>query len=267
MKIGLQLYNLRQHLNTEEDVYETLRRVREIGYKVVQISGLKDFRDSNIIQAITNACSEYSLEICATHINTTLLEDNFDYIVWLHKLWNCKYVGLGAIDKQYRDKPSIEGYMEYASKIETYAKRLESHGLHLVYHNHEFEFMKIGQQRLIDVLIQNTKITQFELDTHWIQRGGMDPTKLIYSLNGRVDILHLKDYAIYHDGSGLRSEIRYAEIGCGNLDFKEIIEAAKRCDCKYMLVEQDEFYGQDSFECAKISYQNLVAMGYEEYLK
>ena len=39
-KVGLQLYTLRELLRTPEDISSTLRKVKEIGYRYVQLSGL-----------------------------------------------------------------------------------------------------------------------------------------------------------------------------------------------------------------------------------
>ena len=43
MKIGAQLYTLHDFTKTLEDFEETLKKVAEIGYKEVQISGFKRY--------------------------------------------------------------------------------------------------------------------------------------------------------------------------------------------------------------------------------
>ena len=37
---------------------------------------------------------------------------------------------------------------------------------------------------------------KFELDVHWIQRGGKDPVSVLKDYAGLVDLVHLKDYRI-----------------------------------------------------------------------
>ena len=39
-------------------------------------------------------------------------------------------------------------------------------------------------------------IFKSELDTYWIQHGGGDPAAWIRQLEGRADIIHLKDMAM-----------------------------------------------------------------------
>ena len=43
--------------------------------------------------------------------------------------------------------------------------------------------------------------------------------------------------------------IEFAEIGEGNLNIKEIIEAGLESGAQYFLVEQDDIYGRDPFDC------------------
>ena len=101
----------------------------------------------------------------------------------------------------------------------------------------------------------------FTLDTYWIQYGGKNPVKEIKKLAGRLPCVHFKDYAI---ARGPRDpSIRFAPIGSGNLDWDEIIAACKESGVKYALIEQDNSFGADPFECLKISYDFLISKGLE----
>ena len=46
--IGAQLYTVRDHLQTKEDVDKTFRKLREIGFECVQVSGLKYYDPQQI---------------------------------------------------------------------------------------------------------------------------------------------------------------------------------------------------------------------------
>ncbi|MGN1295809.1 MAG: sugar phosphate isomerase/epimerase family protein [Bacilli bacterium] len=253
--IGAQLYTVREYLKTPEDVVSTLEKIKKIGYRCVQLSGLKDFTDETIIDTFSNTCKRLGLEVVVTHITYPLLSEQFEYVVNMHKKLNCKYVGIGSIIPEIRNNPSKEKYIEYANKLEELAQRLEKEGLKLVYHNHEFEFAKDEDgNNYYSYICDNTKLLQLEVDVFWIQRAGKNPKDVLLKLNNRIDIIHLKDYVVYHDGHDLRSEIRYGYIGEGNLDFDEIIESAVKSNCQYMLVEQDDCYGLDPFDCLEKSY-------------
>ena len=53
-----------------------------------------------------------------------------------------------------------------------------------------------------------------------------------------------------------------AVVGEGNINFDQVFMAAEKAGTKYMLVEQDECYGEDPFECLTRSYKNMKAMGF-----
>ncbi len=93
----------------------------------------------------------------------------------------------------------------------------------------------------------------FTLDTYWIQVGGGDPSQWLEKLAGRVPCIHLKDYAY---------SAKMAVVGEGNLNFDRIFQMAEKAGTKYMLVEQDDCYGESPFACLKRSYQNLKTYGF-----
>ena len=85
--------------------------------------------------------------------------------------------------------------------------------------------------------------------------GGGNPCEWLEKLSGRVECIHLKDLEM------VGMEQRMAPIGQGNLNFPKIIEAAEKAGTKYALVEQDNCYGRDPFDCLKQSYEYLKSLG------
>lgn len=59
--------------------------------------------------------------------------------------------------------------------------------------------------------------------------------------------------------------IEFAELGEGNLDLKAIIEAGLESGAQYFLVEQDNTYGRDPFECLEVSANHLRNLGYADW--
>ncbi|MET1015567.1 MAG: sugar phosphate isomerase/epimerase, partial [Leifsonia flava] len=64
--------------------------------------------------------------------------------------------------------------------------------------------------------------------------------------------------------SAFTGVVQFAEVGEGNLDFRGIIEQSIASEAKYLLVEQDDLYGRDVFDCLTTSKDNLVALGYAD---
>ena len=113
----------------------------------------------------------------------------------------------------------------------------------------------------------------FELDIHWIQRGGENPVEFIKKYAGRIRLLHLKDYRVTEmkltEGADFMQTfanvVQFAEVGEGSLPIKECIEAGLAGGSEYFLIEQDDTYGRDQFESLKISRDNLIALGYGDW--
>ena len=95
----------------------------------------------------------------------------------------------------------------------------------------------------------------FTFDTYWAQMGGVDVCDFMDKLKGRIQCMHLKDLEI------VGSEQRMAPVGQGSLNFAKIINKAEDCGAEFLLVEQDNCYGRDPFDCLKQSYEYLKNLG------
>jgi sugar phosphate isomerase/epimerase len=244
--IAVQLYTLRDYCKNEADLEQTLRKVKDMGYEAVQVSGIGPIAPETVKQLADAA----GLRICATHVSFESLLDDFENSVQKHKLWNCAYVGIGSIPEEYRS--SGEGYAEFARKASEVGKRLKEHDLQFIYHNHQFEYQKYGGRTGMDILREESDPSAFgfELDTYWVHVGGVNPVEAIHQVNGRMGVIHLKDLEI------IDHQQVFAEIGEGNLNFKAIIEACRETGVEWYVVEQD-VCRRDPFESLAISLRNL----------
>lgn len=244
--IAAQLYTLRDYCKDEADLRQTLGKVKEIGYQAVQVSGVGAIAP----EKIKSIADEAGLQICATHVSFDSLVNDFEASVQKHKLWDCSYVGVGSIPEQYRT--SAEGYSTFARKASEIGKRLKEHDLQFIYHNHQFEFEKFDGRTGMDILKEESDSDAFgfELDTYWVHVGGVNPAQMIHQVKGRMGVIHLKDLAI------VDHKQVFAEIGEGNLNFKEIIRACRETGVEWYVVEQD-ICRRDPFESLAISLRNL----------
>ncbi|MBB6730132.1 sugar phosphate isomerase/epimerase family protein [Cohnella zeiphila] len=244
---GAQLYTVREFTKNEEDFRRTLRKVKEIGYETVQVSAIGPIAP----ERVKAAADEAGLGICATHIGFERLQKELDQVIAEHRLWNCRYVGLGSMPPQFRS--SKEGYFAFVKEIAPIAERLRAEGLQFVYHNHRFEFEKFdGERTGLDILIEETDPNAFgiELDVFWAQAGGGQVTDWIRKVKGRMAVVHLKDMAIVEDKAVT------AEIGEGNMNIRDIVNACRETGVEWYVVEQDDCR-RDPFESLAISYRRL----------
>ncbi|MDF2537627.1 MAG: xylose isomerase [Herbinix sp.] len=249
--IAVQLYTLREFTRTPEDLKKTFQKVKEMGYNAVQVSAIGPMEP----QFVKETADEAGLTICATHIGFDRLQNDIDSVISQHKLWDCKYVGIGSMPDSYRT--SREGYVQFAKEASEYGKKLAEHGLTLIYHNHNFEFRKFGDKTGIEILFEESDPAafQFEIDTYWVQSGGADPIEWIKKVQGRMDVVHYKDMAISDNNQQIM-----AEVGEGNLNWKGILTACNEIGATWCAVEQDVCQ-RDPFESLQISRNNLAAMG------
>ncbi|WP_226529976.1 sugar phosphate isomerase/epimerase family protein [Metabacillus niabensis] len=281
-KIGVQMMMLKNKVE-EIGVYETLRKVRELGYRAVEVSQIP--MTPNNVHELKRASEEFDIEIAALSTSVepaipgapgeTLIND-FEKIVSDCKRLNCQYLRIGMMPvNRMGDKDQI---MQFIEKAEELAGKLSDHGIELYYHTHHLEFQKFDGDYLLDIMKNNTSRLGFELDVHWIQRAGVNPVEFINQYKGRISLLHLKDYRIgkmdlseldLRDMSRFMgiftNTIEFAEVGEGNLDMKAIIEAGLDSGVKYFLVEQDDTYGRDPLECLRISADHLRKLGYSDW--
>ena len=249
LKIALTLYNLRDFCRTPAGIAETLRKVKEIGYNTVQISGIGRIDPKELAKILDGE----GLAVCCTHTDLDRIRDEMDAVIAEHKLWWCRHVGVGALPNEMRNKAGYEAFAREGSEL---GAKLAEAGLDLIYHNHSFEFEKYDGRTGLEILCDDSDPATFraEIDTYWVQHGGGDPAQWIARLAGRIPVLHCKDMG------RLSGEHVFLEVGQGNLNWPRIWEAAVKAGVEYCVFEQDTSQ-RDPFESARISLANMREMG------
>jgi len=243
MQIGAQLYTVRDFTQTESDFERTIEKVSDIGYKYVQLSANGPIP----AQKIADICSVNNIHCTLTHTAPDRIRNDTDAVIAEHKIMGADYVGIGSMPDEYRG--SADGAKRFIADYLPAAERFKSAGLQFMYHNHDFEFEKFDNRLVFDMLA-DCPLFGFTLDTYWVQAGGGDPASWLRKLSGRVEVIHLKDMQ-WKGG-----QQRMAEVMEGNLNWQAIKEAAKASGVKYAMVEQDDCYGKDPFECLRTSFIN-----------
>lgn len=279
--IGIQMMMLGGKVK-EIGAYETLKKCAELGFHCVEISQIPMTAEN--VADIKRACEEFDIKIAAMSAAVEpmmpgmpgeYLCSDFDKIVADCKTLNCNFLRIGMLPMTCMG--SREKALEFVKKADLYAEKLQAEGIELYYHNHHIEFVKYDGEYLLDIIKNNTKHIGFEIDVHWCQRGGANPLEVIKNYEGRIRLLHLKDYRIGEvkmpEGpfdqkkfmAAFSDVIEFAEVGEGNLPMKEIIETGLACGSEYFLIEQDAQYGRDPFDCLATSRDNLVKLGFADW--
>lgn len=284
-KIGVQAMMLKQQV-ADRGAYDVWKQLSQIGFSVVEVSQI-ELTDTTRGE-IARAADEFGMSVAAISAgmgekggggNDSLLE-SFDKIVSDCHALGTSRVRIGMLPMQALE--SKDTLQKFAADANEMARRLADHGIILSYHNHHVEFARVDGQHILDLIRTEAPDLKFELDVHWIQRGGMDPVTVLKKYAGVVDLVHLKDYRIGLPpaeafealASGDRKAwgehwsnlVQFAEVGQGNLDFTGVVEAGVDGGAEYLLIEQDQQYGRDIFDCLTDSREHLIKLGYADLL-
>ncbi len=246
-KVGIQLYTIRDWFDTEEKTAEAFKRLGEMGYTQAQTAGTYSYITP---EKFADLAKQNGIEIVGTHYDWDLIRNDVEGTMKYHDILGTKNVGIGGMPKEARK--SKEALLQFIDEVNEVAAKYAAKGYKFTYHNHSFEFKKFDGKTLMDYLIEgfDKDNISFVLDTYWLQHGGVDIRRMLERLEGRVDILHLKDMGACAGGD-LGNVPYITDVGNGNIDFKDIIPLAESLGVKYFVVEQDGNYEIDSITSAK----------------
>lgn len=244
-ELSIQVFSVRDKMTTAEDTRETFKALASYGYKGIQTAGACEWG----YEKYASAAKDAGLKVVGTHLSLDTLS-NIDDAVRIHKILDTKYAGIGAMPGLWSADLSKETVYDFIKKANDTIPKLKENGLTFTYHHHEREFAKIGNDTIMDILINELdKSTSFVLDTYWLQTGGVNILEWLKKLKGRVKILHLKDYVVpFGKGGGM-----ITKLGSGNINFKEVIKIAEEIGVEELCYEQDNAVETDSLACAKAS--------------
>lgn len=260
---GLALYTVRDAMG--EDAKATLKAVAEAGYKNIEAAGYADGKFYNMSpEEFKSVLNDLDLTPISTHQGTVTLE-NAEGMMADVKAAGFEYfvipvppMGLFKFNPENRTMGMKGGVENLANILSDLGKKAQQAGLKLLYHNHDFEFMKNEDGVVpIDYLLENTdpEIVNFQMDLFWVTKAGADPLAYFEKYPGRFKIWHVKDM----DKQG-----RFAPVGQGKIDFARILANKKVSGMKYYMVEQDmTFDGLQPLDAIKISHKGIKQIGFK----
>lgn len=251
MRVGAQLYTVRELCQDEAGLAATLEQIAKIGYTAVQVSAIGPLEP----EIVRGLCDRYQLRIVLTHTDPQEILSNTEKVIADHQILGADYVGIGSLPKNYSRDP--DGMRRFWADYQAAAVRLAAAGIPLQYHNHHFELERFSGRTLLDLLADMAAPDQlgFIIDTYWLQYAGADAAEIIRALTGRVPVVHLKDMAV-SDGKQVM-----AAVLSGNMNFQAILDACAESGTKWLMIEQDTCPGSPLESLAE-SYHNLHDLGF-----
>ncbi|MCA0931869.1 sugar phosphate isomerase/epimerase [Lutimonas saemankumensis] len=259
---GLALYTVRNDMGA--NAKETLKKVADIGYKNIEAAGYRDGKYYNMSPIeFKQYVEKLGLVPVSTHQSAVTLE-NADTMFADAKAAGFEYfvvpippMGLFQKDPETQSM-GMKGGAENLSKIlAELGKKCHKAGLKLLYHNHDFEFMKDKDGVVtIDYLLENSdpKYVNFQMDLYWVTKAGADPLAYFEKYPGRFKLWHVKDM----DEQG-----RFAPVGKGTIDFSRILKEKDLSGMQYYFVEQDRTFKMKPIEAIQTSHIALKEIGFK----
>lgn len=279
--LGVQMMMLKDQVN-EQGMWAVLQRLAEMDLHAVEVSQIP--MDEENTAALERGITELGIQVGALSVGlkagaTTTgdnLEDHFDKIVADCRRLGTRFVRIGMMP--FTAMVSKEACEAWATECEAAAQRLAEHGITLCYHNHHVDLAKFGDERIFDLVRRVAPGLHFEVDLHWVQRGGMAPLDMLEAYSGVCKLIHVKDFRVvpvaqevvdafeagnFAEGfQGFLNIAQFAEVGSGNMNWPKLLPASEAAGAEFFFIEQDETYGRDPFDCIADSRAYLKSIGY-----
>ncbi len=262
-QIGAQMYTLREHTQNPTDIAKTFKRVKAMGYDAVQVSAFGRIDTKELAKLL----KDHGLVCAATHYRGDLSDTAA--VVDYHKTLDCRYTALGGFYPWKGDAVvTADTWKQWAAGFNPTAAKLAEQGIRLGYHNHSHELVHFDGRSALDILLEELDASVwFEIDTYWIAHGGGDPAAWIDKVAAsgrkggpnRIPAIHVKDMSVIANNKGDRVQ-KMSEVGVGNLNWPRILEACRKANVEWYLVERDDG-DLDPFQSLEISLKNMHKMG------
>lgn len=266
IKLGYQIYSAREE--AEKDLAAVCAKLKEFGYDGVEFAGFYGYT----AEQINDILNANGLVAVSSHVPYVSIVEDMAGTIAFHKAIGCKFIAVPYLDEQTR--PGAPGFAAAIRNIAAFGAMCKAEGIQLLYHNHDFEFIKLSGQYGLDFLYDAipADLLATELDTCWVNVAGECPAAYIRKYAGRCPVVHLKDFI----GAKKEGEVLYAliksdgsddvkveqkeepafdfrPVGYGKQDIPAIIAAGLESGAQWFIVEQDRSSERPPLDAAKMS--------------
>ncbi len=258
--IGVQLWSVKDVL--EKDLKGTLQQLATIGYKEIEsFPGEKGHYYGMEPKEFKKMLDDVGLTIISSHVGSGVksskptnwqkatLEQNFSELADKAAETGQKFLTCSWMDE------SLRGDLKYTADLFNKSGEIcKKAGLQFAYHNHDFEFQKVGDVMIYDYMLDNTdsELVKYEMDMYWVVRGGQDPKAYFSKYPNRFPLGHVKDM-------DKEDKTKNTEVGTGSINYAELLKAANEAGMNHYIVEQETFT-RPSIESMKMDYEYLSTL-------
>ena len=271
-QVALQVYSVRE--DAEKDLEGTLRKIKEMGYDGVEFAGLYGYS----YEQVRDLAEKIGLVPISAHIPLNEMLEDPEGVLKGYAQIGCKYAAVPYLPEELR--PGTDNFEKTLQDIAMLGKVAAENGMVMLYHNHDFEFKKIGEEYGLDYMYRviPADLLQTEIDTCWVNVAGEDPSAYVRKYAGRAPVVHLKDFYLKNreekgdapfyeligndQKAGGEDVFEFRPVGYGMQDFPAFLKASEDAGAAWVVVEQDRpSMGKTPMECAQMSREYLKKLG------
>ncbi len=223
MKLAVQLYSLRHHMENGENFLEILKKVKELGFDGVEFAGFHGYSAEELRQTLDSL----GLVAVGAHMGLDdFREEKLSETLRIGKVLGAHTLGIGGADT--KTETSLNEVIDVMGKADEIAAK---EGISVYFHNHTEEFKEPLFNTVPGTVFERLAAAcHMQVDTYWSFHAGKDNYALISEYKDRIVHLHIKDGL---DGHPMA-------LGEGNNDLATVVKAAKDNGIEWLVLENDD---------------------------
>jgi sugar phosphate isomerase/epimerase len=220
-----------------KDVPGTLDKVKAMGITNIEFSNLFG-KTAPELRALLD---ERGMRCSSLGVGFADLNDKLETVVQNAKTLGAEFVRIGSVP--HKGPMDLELAKKTIEDFNRFGQKLKDNGLTFCYHNHGFEFEPYEGETYFDYIVKNTNsdLVFFEMDVVWMHLPGQDPAAMLKKYPKRFKLIHLQDLKIGVPPSkaGSTPNENCVVLGTGQINYPEILKAAKKSAIKYYYIEDE----------------------------
>lgn len=247
--ISLQMYTVRELTKTPDDARKVIKQVADLGYAGIEAGAPKDMTNEQFRKFVEDLGMKVSSAWAVPTPETINAVVDTAHGLGVKHLIGC----WGA--EHFVSKETVT---KAAAHFEQAAKLLKAHGLHMLYHNHWWEFIhKIDGKYAWEIMLEQAPTLELEIDLYWASNfGQVDVAAFTRKYAKRTPLVHAKDGPLVKDQP-------HTAVGSGKFDITAALNATDPATLEWIVVELDYYVhgAENVMDAVRDSYKFLTSRG------